>query len=302
MTSEGLVSRRNDVRRNHVITVHGAPARLEEAVLDEWADCTPEQAYTTLSKPDVVVTNTKDKITQLGKLQRFNDEVKSSFSLEELQELGGHRAAMSDSQQLATVPTLLRELSNDGKSKGGLSKKPSSRPLQVGDKVRVKREVKEPKYKWGSGVSHETVGTIRRVDSDGDCKVDFGGRQRRWNGVLDEMELVAAGPGSSTEAAEAERKVWVQQKAAGLIGPIFPQDQQHPQLAVGQRVLDVGGSGALGVVLGWKTEGKRHGDTSGGLSSNGCARVFFDSKPDQYTKNPWNIMATRGRAPLPICS
>ena len=44
--------------------------------MDEWADCTPEQAYTTLSKPDVVVTNKKDKITQLGKLQRFNDEVK----------------------------------------------------------------------------------------------------------------------------------------------------------------------------------------------------------------------------------
>ena len=124
--------------------------------MDEWADCTPEQAYTTLSKPDVVVTNKKDKETQLGKLQRFNDKVKSSFSLEELEEL----------EEL--VPTLLREQRNEGKSKGGLSRKPSSRPLQVGDKVRVKREVKEPKYKWGSGVSHETVGTIRRVDSDGD--------------------------------------------------------------------------------------------------------------------------------------
>ena len=209
--------------------------------MDEWADCTPEQAYTTLSKPDVVVTNKKDKITQLEKLQRFNDEVKSSFSLEELQELGGHRAAMSDSQQLATVPTLLRELSNDGKSKGGLSRKPSSRPLQVGDKVRVKREVKEPKYKWGSGVSHETVGTIRRVDSDGDCKVDFGGRQRRWNGVLDEMELVAAGPGSSTEAAEAERKVWVQQKAAepGSSGQFFHRTNstRSSQLGSGFSIL-----------------------------------------------------------------
>ena len=302
VTSEGLVSRRNDVRRNHVITVHGAPARLEEALLDEWADCTPEQAHTTLSKPDVVVTNMKDKETQLGKLRRFNDEVKSSFSLEELEELSGNRAIMSDSQQLATVPTLLRELSNDGKSKDGLSRQPSLRPLQVGDMVRVKREVKEPKYKWGSGVSHETVGTIKKIDSDGDCKVDFGGRQRRWNGVLDEMELVAAGPGSSTKAAEAERQVWVQQKAAGLVGPVFPQDEQHPQLAVGQRVLDIGDSGALGVVLGWKADGKRHGDTTGGLSSNGCVRVFFYSRPDQYERNPWNIMGTRGRAPLPTCS
>ena len=87
VTSEGLVSRRNDVRRNHVITVHGAPARLEEALLDEWADCTPEQAHTTLSKPDVVVTNMKDKEVQLRKLEQLNEEVRGAFNAAEAQKL-----------------------------------------------------------------------------------------------------------------------------------------------------------------------------------------------------------------------
>ena len=84
VTSEGLVSRRSHARRNHVVTVHGAPAELREALATEWSQCTPDEAHAKLSKPDVAVTNQRDKDEQLPKLLLFNDTVKGAFSPQEL--------------------------------------------------------------------------------------------------------------------------------------------------------------------------------------------------------------------------
>lgn len=50
---------------------------------------------------------------------------------------------------------------------------PSSSAIVVGTKVRVKADVKEPRFGWGS-VKHESVGVVTELRSDGtSCKIDF---------------------------------------------------------------------------------------------------------------------------------
>ena len=66
--------------------------------------------------------------------------------------------------------------------------------FQRGDKVRVKRSVKEPRYGWGS-VSHSSVGTFVEYDSDGDPVVDFP-EQSGWHARADELEPASGGGGS----------------------------------------------------------------------------------------------------------
>ena len=63
---------------------------------------------------------------------------------------------------------------------------PPSSSMKVGDRVRVKRSVSEPKYKWGAA-SHESSGTLQRIDDDGDVIIRFPG-QSSWRGRLDEIE------------------------------------------------------------------------------------------------------------------
>ena len=62
--------------------------------------------------------------------------------------------------------------------------------LNVGDVVRVKPSVSKPAYGWGS-VTHNSVGIVIRVDSDGDLKVDWP-NSPGWNGKSSEMEVVTA--------------------------------------------------------------------------------------------------------------
>ena len=66
-------------RRNHVVTVHGAPAELREALADEWSQCTPDEAHAKLSKPDVAVTNQRDKVQQLKKLTALTTIDQNNF-------------------------------------------------------------------------------------------------------------------------------------------------------------------------------------------------------------------------------
>ncbi|CAI8025927.1 E3 ubiquitin-protein ligase HERC2, partial [Geodia barretti] len=67
-----------------------------------------------------------------------------------------------------------------------------SEPFKPGDKVRVKRSVHTPKYKWGS-ISHQSVGVVQTLNRNGiDVTVNFP-EQANWTGVISEMELV---PGS----------------------------------------------------------------------------------------------------------
>ena len=76
VTSAGLHSRKaGDKARNHILTLHNANEGDKQALVEMWSDTTPEQAWEKLSKPDVQVTNQKDKEIQLGKLGKLSDEV-----------------------------------------------------------------------------------------------------------------------------------------------------------------------------------------------------------------------------------
>ncbi|KAK7864133.1 hypothetical protein R5R35_007650 [Gryllus longicercus] len=66
---------------------------------------------------------------------------------------------------------------------------PGPPPIKVGDRVRVKPSVRNPKYKWGS-VTHGSVGVVTGISSNGrDLTVDFP-QQNSWTGVVAEMEVV----------------------------------------------------------------------------------------------------------------
>jgi hypothetical protein len=67
---------------------------------------------------------------------------------------------------------------------------PGSSTLCVGARVRVKRSVSNPTYGWG-GVTHGKVGIVKRIDPDGDLKVEFPDHSG-WTGKSSEMEVVTA--------------------------------------------------------------------------------------------------------------
>ncbi|XP_072935158.1 probable E3 ubiquitin-protein ligase HERC2 [Epargyreus clarus] len=62
-------------------------------------------------------------------------------------------------------------------------------PFMVGDRVRVRAAVTQPRYKWGC-VDHTSIGIVRAIASNGrDMTVDFQ-QQPSWTGQVTEMELV----------------------------------------------------------------------------------------------------------------
>ncbi|XP_022827451.1 probable E3 ubiquitin-protein ligase HERC2 [Spodoptera litura] len=62
-------------------------------------------------------------------------------------------------------------------------------PFAVGDRVRVRAAVTQPRYKWGC-IDHTSVGTVTSISSNGrDLTVDFP-QQPGWTGQVSEMELV----------------------------------------------------------------------------------------------------------------
>eukprot|EP00249_Psilotum_nudum_P023910 c29025_g1_i1 orf=417-5300(+) len=62
-------------------------------------------------------------------------------------------------------------------------------PLDRGQHVRLKADVKEPKYGW-RGQSRESIGTVLCVDDDGILRVGFPGASRGWKADPAEMERV----------------------------------------------------------------------------------------------------------------
>lgn len=77
---------------------------------------------------------------------------------------------------------------------------------QVGDRVRVRPGVAEPKYEWG-GATPSSVGTLTWFEGDR-CLVDFP-QQSRWIGLLSEMERVgdAAGQPAVGDTVRVRRNV-----------------------------------------------------------------------------------------------
>ncbi|XP_063069009.1 uncharacterized protein LOC134460560 [Engraulis encrasicolus] len=77
----------------------------------------------------------------------------------------------------------------DFPGKPGWTAEPSEMELQgfvVGDRVRVKTTVKEPKHKWGS-VTHSSVGVVKDFIPNGQMLVDFPGHSA-WRADPSEME------------------------------------------------------------------------------------------------------------------
>ena len=61
-----------------IICIHNADSEFDPPKLRKmWGDVTVDQAHTVLARPDVTVTNQKDKDMQLPKLKRLNDFTKS---------------------------------------------------------------------------------------------------------------------------------------------------------------------------------------------------------------------------------
>lgn len=62
--------------------------------------------------------------------------------------------------------------------------------FKVGDKVRVRSNVKEPQHGWGS-VAHGDIGVVNSVCGDsGEVLYCNFPHQSWWKGAVDEMELV----------------------------------------------------------------------------------------------------------------
>jgi hypothetical protein len=108
-------------------------------------------------------------------------------------------------------------------------------------------------------------------------------------GMMGPPSRSAGGGGASTPAAR-EMEVWRRQQAQNSMGFIFEAGCPHPDLEPGTRVLDLD-ENAAGTLLGWKHQGTRYHDTSGGLSSDGCCRIYYDTRPAKHDGNPWNVMA-----------
>ena len=67
--------------RDTIICIHNANPKYDPPKLrDMWGDKTAEQAYAILEKPDVKVTNQKDKDMQLPKLKKLNEFAKSAVA------------------------------------------------------------------------------------------------------------------------------------------------------------------------------------------------------------------------------
>lgn len=74
-TRDGLVGASPAERRCVVRCLHNAPASCEQQLLTMWANKNAQEAHDVLAKPDVVLTNQKDKETMLPLLLKFDHAV-----------------------------------------------------------------------------------------------------------------------------------------------------------------------------------------------------------------------------------
>ena len=84
--------------------------------------------------------------------------------------------------------------------------------INVGYKVRVRRDVSKPTYGWG-GISHSSVGRVHKKESDKKWLIDFPGRMTYWSSNPLELELAT----DASEAAGITRVRLTSTEAAGQI-------------------------------------------------------------------------------------
>lgn len=76
-TSQGLTHASDQQRRATTMRLHNAPPGFEDTLYGMWANKTPAQAHEILSKPDVTVTNSSDKVVQLKKIATLDKLVRT---------------------------------------------------------------------------------------------------------------------------------------------------------------------------------------------------------------------------------
>ena len=82
-SAEGLRAAPERRRRLQMVCLHNATRGSEDVKLQRmWCNVTPQMAHELLSKPDVTVTNTGDKVTQLEKIAKLDGEVRRAWDVE----------------------------------------------------------------------------------------------------------------------------------------------------------------------------------------------------------------------------
>ena len=80
VTSDGLRPAKEGERRYTIKCIHNATDKHDgEGLIDKVSKKTPEAVYRILEKPDVNVTNAKDKETMLPIIQKTNNKVIETF-------------------------------------------------------------------------------------------------------------------------------------------------------------------------------------------------------------------------------
>jgi hypothetical protein len=107
--------------RHHIVAIQNAAAQSElytKALVDNWAEKTPEQAFEFLSKPDVTVTNQSDKDGQLPKIKSLGETVQGAFKAIGAQ-LQQRVAASEEAAARAKAALEAFEVENDVKAGAG---------------------------------------------------------------------------------------------------------------------------------------------------------------------------------------
>ena len=72
VTAAGLGFAEEAERRCSITLIHHAPQSMARALVEDWGNKTAQEAYEVLKRPDVKVTNQKDKEVQLPKLLKLD--------------------------------------------------------------------------------------------------------------------------------------------------------------------------------------------------------------------------------------
>ena len=78
-TTEGLLSAPEAERRAVVKCIHNAPPTMGKTLVGMWGNVNAQQAYEVLKRPDVSVTNAKDKEMQLPKMLKLDEDVRAAM-------------------------------------------------------------------------------------------------------------------------------------------------------------------------------------------------------------------------------
>ena len=133
--------------RHHIICIQNAASQATlytKALVDNWADQTPQQAHAFLSKPDVTVTNQSDKEAQLPKIKALDSTVQGAFG-ELAQQLEDELTASKAAAARAEAELTAWETLNDAKAGEGNRLKVAVR--QAASSVVAACEAKE-KHLW----------------------------------------------------------------------------------------------------------------------------------------------------------